>query len=794
MAARKTLDQKGDGKTLSLPTVTKTPRFLCSLILSPPPPPPPNTPTLSGNPSYSISNIIPSKNELSFMRLKPSKGRQFGSHDSISMRSLSSRQSTNTSFASNVTSSLDANTAGALRRSGSFSSVTSGNSITGQASVGQSLDKSTSSPTAAFAHPVNSVMSATTMKIAFGEYLLVPTSDARIFVYQIADFLRAEEHMQELELDPFSHLEKNESIYKNIGYIRKLASNIQLEKETIQPILCLGPFYIGDYNTAPTSVPLRSAGSTLKPVPASIVDLCQCEYDLTAQNSKQGSIAILTQDGGVHVFEFSFLHSTARGEEDDFSQLKVELLHKIHAGDICATAISMQRSLKRTSVNVNNTVLRQFKAQLNISIGFENGDVAEFAVADRQHVLKWKLSMGSPVTALAYAYARQDISDVSKESPDRRSPTRRDSSIPLEHQLHLAIGTSQDEIAYKNRHVVYTSEDIISSCLDVINVEFTETEWLAKCKSVSDETNMISSNSIDINEVTIWPDNYVLGHDPRQIFLPGKRVKDKLVSGAIDAVCRIETSGKDANCFSVILGNGSVATFHFKMDPSRGFCWGIVHENNHVMLPNANCCGLGLVHTADIANKEMIVACCLRAGTTLLIPTTSGKSISNHDFKNVTIHSLSFDATGVDDDSIRYVQGFAAGNIYVRSWGRTSLLGDREKMPIFFQAWANGYIDCFVCQVEDMRCPKHQKRDEREQYLFQRLLSNGAIGTFCNLLSLNHSDRPMTSLLKQASEEYKLLSCSEEDLISKIMQEQNDVQSIRILLFKMVSGCDIKEM
>jgi hypothetical protein len=724
------------------------------------------------------------------MRLKPSKSKQFGSHDSMSMKSLSSRQSANTSTASSiVTASIDP-TGGTLKRSGSFSSITSSNSVTGPspAAVQQSLDKSISSPTCAFAHPVNSVMSATTMKIAFGEYLLVPTSDARIFIYQIVDFLRVEEYMQELELNTFSHMERNESFYKNVGTNRKLASNIQLEKDTVQPILALGPFHIGDYNTAP----MKSTGSKPKPIPASIVDLCQCEYDLTAQNSKQGSVAILTQDGGVHVFELSFLQRTPRVEDDDFSQLKVEHMHSFHAGDICATAISMQRSLKRTAVTVNNTVLRQFKAQLNITIGFENGYVAEFAVMDRQHRLKWKGSMGSPVTSLAYIYALQDMSEEFKESPNRRSP-RRDSSIPLEHQLHLAIGTSQDEMTYKS-HNIYSSQDIVSSCLDVVNVEFAETEWHGQFKLVSDETKR--NDSIDINEITIWPENQLLGNDPNQICLPGLRVKDKPGPGVINAVCQIEASGKDSNCFSAVLGNGAIITFHFKIDESRGFCWGIIDEKNHVLLPNANCCGFGLVHMGNNFgnSKETIVVCGLRAGTTLLVP-TSDKTTPKQQRKNVTIHSLSFDATGVDDDSIRYIQGFVAGDIYVRSWGKTSLLGEREKMPIFFQAWASGYIDCFVCQVEDVNHPKLENQNERNKRLFQRLLSNGAIGALCHLLSLDHSHRPTNSLLKQASEEYKLLSCKGEDLMLKMMEEQNeDVQSIRVLLFKLVSGCDVEGM
>lgn len=759
----------------------KTPRLLCTLILSSPPP---NVPNLSGNPSYFISNIVPSKHELSFLGLKPSKvGRNFGSHDtSASVRSTSSRHSTNTA-ASNISASVDVAASSSLKRTGSFSSVTSSNSITGPAQA-HLQDKNTYRPSAAFGLPVNPVMGTTRMKIVFGEYLLVPTSDARILVYQVVDFLRAQEYMQELEFNNSSTVERNESFYKTIGYHRKLASNIQQEKESVQPILALGPFNMGDYNTSPMKNTIQKS----KPIPATIVDICACDCEMTAQNSNQGSVAILTQDGGVHVMEFSPLQTTSRGDDDEYSQLKVEHIHSFHAGDICAMAISMQRSLKRTTVTVNNSnsVIRQYKTQLNISVGFEGGYVAEFAVVDRQHKLKWKGSVGAPILSLAYIYCEND--GRVEMRGENRSPTRRESLIPLEPQLHLLIGSMQNDATPYERNATSSMADIISSCLDIVNIEQAETEWRTQSKKGNGEN---TGFCMDITEITIWPDNSLVGSDPWKVSLTGKRIHDRHGSSFINSVCCIETSSKGHNCFSAVLGSGAVVTFHYRIEESRGFCWGLAHKNNHVMIPNASCCGLGIIQTGDVSNKETIVACCLRAGTTVLLPTSTTSKMRKT--KHLTVYSSAFDATGIDDDGIRYVQGFAAGNICIRTWGRTSLLGDREKVPIFVQAWANGYIDCFICDVDYIDEPNVGSMKDRRTYLFRRLLSNGTIGALCCLLSLDHSEEEGDSLLKKASAEYKLLNCTEEELLSKINGNSKEVKVIRQLLLNLVSGneCDI---
>jgi hypothetical protein len=274
-------------------------------------------------------------------------------------------------------------------------------------------------------------------------------------------------------------------------------------------------------------------------------------------------------------------------------------------------------------------------------------------------------------------------------------------------------------------------------------------------------------------------------------------VKNGISDGHVNAVFRIDASaGKDDNCFSVILGNGAIVTFHYKIDESRGFRWGLLHKSNHVMLPNSSsCCGLDVVHIGEdaVSKGTMFVACSLRAGTTLFVPIT-GRAAKSSDTRSLTIHTSAFDATGVDDDSVRYVQGFVAGNIYIRQWGRTSLLGERIKVPMFFQAWASGYIDCFMCHAIDVQHPVLDTNDKRTRYLHQRLMSNGALGALSNILSLDNSLLLEDSLLKLASEEYKVLNCKEEELMSKIMEQKDDVQSIRLLLKYLISGCRVDDI
>jgi hypothetical protein len=48
--------------------------------------------------------------------------------------------------------------------------------------------------------------------------------------------------------------------------------------------------------------------------------------------------------------------------------------------------------------------------------------------------------------------------------------------------------------------------------------------------------------------------------------------------------------------------------------------------------------------------------------------------------------------------SVRFIQGFTAGNVCVRSLGQ-SLPDPKRLLKVDFQAWSCGTIDCYTCNT-----------------------------------------------------------------------------------------------
>lgn len=242
----------------------------------------------------------------------------------------------------------------------------------------------------------------------------------------------------------------------------------------------------------------------------------------------------------------------------------------------------------------------------------------------------------------------------------------------------------------------------------------------------------------------------------------------------------------DNSAFSVLLTSGDVITLNYESKKPRNLCWGLKHRGNQVVLPYPSC-GIGLFNNRRTSGHPQSIACCLRGGTTIILPTKTDESSLVHD---VVIHSLPFDATGVDDDSVRYVQGFTAGNVRARTWGRANE-AESVPMPIYFQAWPNGAIDCYTC---DLPVPQNETvtqivDTDRSKHLYQILPSRDVLKDFLHLLSLDHSDLKPESLLRKASEEYKLKPIEDGDLLAGIIEKpQNVPESIYLVLQDLITG------
>ena len=243
--------------------------------------------------------------------------------------------------------------------------------------------------------------------------------------------------------------------------------------------------------------------------------------------------------------------------------------------------------------------------------------------------------------------------------------------------------------------------------------------------------------------------------------------------------------------FSVLLSNGAIVTLHYERKASHDLCWGLKHQDNQIMMPYPSC-GMGIFHSEDTVGDVQAIACCMRSGSTMMFPVGCDSSFKTSN--EVISYNIPLDAGGIDDDSVRYAQGFAAGYIRVRTWGLRSGAEHKNVTPVIFHAWPGGVIDCYACHTPESSTGdnRSEKVNDVNGQLFRTLLSNGALKDLLNLLSLDHSNPQPGSLLQKASEEYKACIHSDDELLTNIVKGKIDgVGSIQRLLQDLITGREI---
>ena len=485
-------------------TVSRTPRRICTFVMS--------TPLSSGS-MEGIATVESKNLETAFMHQTLMKKRKSSSFMSMPSNNSGRSLATNTSSSTPESS---------MKRSTSFSSVNSNNSNSKQPpnqSRNQSKGQS-NRPLAALALPTHPMM-PTKLKIAFQQYLLVPTSDGHILFYQVVDFSHAEACVQEYELNQ-NLFSRNELYHKNVSNQRKMAAKIQQEKESVQPVYSLGPFHAGDYMNRSTVNIVDKTQS----IPASIVDISVLENDEGKRTL--GTIVILVQEGDVHIFDIIVKQNNTPGTEIDFPDIKVDHVHSFNSGNIGATALAAHRAVKRTTVDIDGTTLTHYNPELRISVGSNSGIVVEFAIVEMQHLFKWKGRIDSSLRSLAYIH-----------SPKESSSNTRD---PLDEDLFLILGSSQEEVDTMEPSSV---EDILSHCLDIIHVSGAEKIWKSQ-----DRGPRQPSASIELVDLSIWPINqFEEGGGVPTVSLLGQKKKKKVACGGLKAVLAI---GKEGFLFYIL--------------------------------------------------------------------------------------------------------------------------------------------------------------------------------------------------------------------------------------------------
>jgi hypothetical protein len=224
---------------------------------------------------------------------------------------------------------------------------------------------------------------------------------------------------------------------------------------------------------------------------------------------------------------------------------------------------------------------------------------------------------------------------------------------------------------------------------------------------------------------------------------------------------------------------------YYERNKSRRLGWGLKGKNDQIAMPFPSC-GIGLVNFEEEGKCVHSLACCLRSGSTMTIPTRSSSFPSPS--KEAVVHCLPFDVDDDFDDNVHYVQGFAAGNIRPRTWGNKSIAAHSMLIPCFFQAWPGGVIECYAYSVPIVT----HSTNYRNGQLYRELHSNGALEDIINLLSLDHGHLRPESVLRRASEDYKLRIQSGEELVERIVEGNVEgLGTIKLLLERFVKGAEI---
>ena len=275
----------------------------------------------------------------------------------------------------------------------------------------------------------------------------------------------------------------------------------------------------------------------------------------------------------------------------------------------------------------------------------------------------------------------------------------------------------------------------------------------------------------------------------------------------------IDVFEKNQQAFTVLLSNGTITTMHFGRNDRNELYWGIKHQKNHVNIQHSTC-GVGLLdasryhcennrdigqtidmeaghqrHYHDQRRSQSIV-CCKRSGSAVVFPAKSDAYFSSDDgTSEVTWYNVPFDDIGIDDGSVRHVQGFTAGFLRVHMWGTGSRAGD--VVPVMCYAWPDGVIDCFACDLPPPSISSScgTNANGRLGQLMESLVSNGAMVDLFSLLSLDHSASG-NSLLRIASEEYKQCTYPMDQIIENLIHRNLDgIESIyRFLVLELICG------
>ena len=243
-----------------------------------------------------------------------------------------------------------------------------------------------------------------------------------------------------------------------------------------------------------------------------------------------------------------------------------------------------------------------------------------------------------------------------------------------------------------------------SSTLDVLDISTMADCW-GKVDNASAE-----SPTLVLQDFLVWPvegmemiDSSTDNSLPRRQRCHASMGTDRLLSGD--------------GFFAAVLSDGTAAVHHTiasRKDGKPSLSWGI-RDDIHQCLLQYPAIGMGAIHLTSGPH----LACCLRGGTTYLLPLASQSDSPSH------VPVILFPRRDVEDDEdepLIYLHGFTAGNLK---------LTDEDKcIPVLVYAGEGGLLEVYASDLHT----RDYTMTAQQHLCIQEMQQNGSIELLLNVL------------------------------------------------------------
>lgn len=240
------------------------------------------------------------------------------------------------------------------------------------------------------------------------------------------------------------------------------------------------------------------------------------------------------------------------------------------------------------------------------------------------------------------------------------------------------------------------------------------------------------------------------------------------------------------------LPDGTIALLSAK-EKDGDLEWGIANDYNQLLLPYP-AIGCAAIEWDAAQYQEHIphAVCCLRGGSTYLIPYLSESTGSNASDDNLRKETPITVFTFDTETHARFVSDFTAGTLILSPATSSAEPSSHSRddavprtMPVLMYGWAGGIVDVYSCDLMETSKPTCRPvMRPKEVSTLEELISNGSLSLLIQVLSVLADSDPLLrqTLWKEARRECR--EASMEDVIAKdlLLPKFAAIRSLLLLL------------